>query len=115
MTQPTRESRALIAVKIAHTAVWAFFVGCIFAIPVTGYLGRFRWSWILTAMVIGECLTLAANRGQCPLTSVAARFTTERHQGFDIYLPVWIARWNKRLFGSAFIAGLLFVLWQEFR
>lgn len=63
---------------------------------------------------VGECLALAANRGRCPLTPIAAGLTSERHQGFDIYLPGWVARWNKELFGSVFVAGMLFVLWREF-
>ena len=29
----------------------------------------------------------------------------------DIYLPRWIARNNKVIFGSLFIAGALIVLW----
>ena len=109
-----RRSAVLIAIKVVHTVVWAFFVGCIFAIPVMGWLGRFRTAWILSVVVSGECLALAANRGRCPLTHLAAQFTSDRHLGFDIYLPGWVARWNKELFGSIFVAGMLFVLWREF-
>jgi hypothetical protein len=57
-----------------------------------------------------ECLILAANRGRCPLTGVAARYTEQRTDNFDIYLPLWLARWNKAIFGVIFVAGVLFVL-----
>lgn len=113
LTTP-RRSRALVAIKVAHTVVWAFFVGCIFAIPAMGILGRFRMAWILCGVVLVECLALAANRGQCPLTPIAAQYTTERHLGFDSYLPEWVARWNKELFGAIFVIGVIFVLWRQF-
>jgi len=29
---------------------------------------------------------------------------------FDIYLPLWLARYNKAIFGALFSAGWLFVL-----
>ena len=106
--------RALIGIKIVHTAVWAFFMACIFAIPVMGFLERFQAAWVLSGIVMVECLALAANRGRCPLTPLAARFSEDHRLGFDIYLPGWVARWNKELFGSIFVAGMLFVLWREF-
>jgi hypothetical protein len=47
---------------------------------------------------------------RCPLTGVAARYTDDRRDNFDIYLPLWLARYNKLIFGSLFAAGLLFTL-----
>jgi hypothetical protein len=102
--------RALVAIKILHTAVWAFFAGCIVAIPVAGVRRQFTWAAVLTAFVLVECAVLAANRGRCPLTDLAARRTEERTDNFDIYLPLWLARHNKSIFGTLFAAGALFTL-----
>ena len=55
---------------------------------------------------------LAANRGQCPLTDWAARFTEDRAANFDIYLPDWLARNNKAIFGTLFVVNELIVLWR---
>ena len=33
-----------------------------------------------------------------------------RLAGFDIYLPLWLARHNKTIFGTLFAVGELFVL-----
>ncbi len=63
-------------------------------------------------MILGECLVLGLNRGRCPLTDVAARYTDDRADNFDIYLPLWLARYNKIIFGFLFVAGELIVLWQ---
>ena len=34
----------------------------------------------------------------------------QRSANFDIYLPVWLARYNKAIFGTLFVVGGLFVL-----
>ena len=71
----------------------------ILALPVEAFAGNFRWALLLTAFVVCECAVLAANRGRCPLTDWAARFTGDRAANFDIYLPNWLARHNKAIFG----------------
>ena len=100
----------LVQIKLLHTAIWFFFAGCIVAIPVVGGRGHYMWAAVLTGFVLVECAVLAANRGRCPLTALAARHTEQRSANFDIYLPVWLARYNKAIFGTLFVAGGLFVL-----
>jgi hypothetical protein len=104
--------RALRAVKIVHTLAWAIFAGCIVALPFAAYLKDFQLAAILIAIVLVEVLVLVANHFRCPLTDVAARFTSDRRANFDIYLPLWIARYNKQIFGSLFVAGILVTLIQ---
>ena len=45
---------------------------------------------LLTVLILIECGVLAVNRGRCPLTDVAAKFTDKRADNFDIYLPNWL-------------------------
>jgi len=108
-------SWALPLIKSLHTAIWAFLVACILALPVMGWRHRFDLAALLAFLVLAECLVLAANRGRCPLTDAAARFTLDRSSAFDIYLPAWLAKWNKAIFGTLFVAGGLFVLWAYLR
>lgn len=103
-------ANALVAVKAAHTVVWCFFVACIIGIPVAAARSDFRTAALLIALVTIECAVLAVNRGRCPLTDVACRFTAERAPNFDIYLPVWVAQYNKQIFGSLFVAVSAFAL-----
>jgi hypothetical protein len=105
---------ALRTVKLAHTIAWALLAGCILAIPLAASRAEFGTAAVLIAVVSLECLVLAANGMRCPLTDVAARYTDARHDNFDIYLPLWLARHNKAIFGFLFAAGLLFTLvrWQ---
>jgi hypothetical protein len=105
-----RRSYPLALIRLLHTAVWLFFVVCIAAIPVTGGKGEFRWTAILTGTVLAECAILALNRGRCPLTDLASRYTDERRENFDIYLPLWLAQHNKAIFGTLFLLSELYVL-----
>jgi len=65
----------------------------------------YRQVLCLTGVVLVEILVLALNGWQCPLTGLAARYTDDRSENFDIYVPAWLARHNKLIFGSLFVAG----------
>lgn len=101
---------SLRAVKVVHTVIWAFFAGCIVAIPVAAWLGRHEAAAWLIGIVFVEVAVLAANRWRCPLTDVAARYTDDRRDNFDIYLPLWLARHNKEIFGGLYAAGIAYAV-----
>ena len=102
--------KALRAIKAFHTVVWAFFAGAILAIPLAAWREEFGWVIGLASVVLIEVAILAFNHLRCPLTAVAARHTEDRRANFDIYLPLWLATYNKHVFGGLFIAGLVFAL-----
>ena len=110
-----RPSSALTTIKVAHTIVWAFFAGCIVAIPIASWRGEHRIAAWLAAIVFVEVLVLVFNGWRCPLTSVANRYTEDRRDNFDIYLPLWLARYNKVVFGGLYLAGIAFALarWMQ--
>jgi hypothetical protein len=98
-----------------HTLIWAFLAASILALPIVAVTRRFRWAAILTGLVLLECGVLALNAGRCPLSDLAARFTDDRAHNFDIYLPNWLARHNKIVFGVLFVVGEMVVLGCWFR
>jgi hypothetical protein len=112
MLQP---GTSLRLIKVAHTAVWALFAGSILVIPVLAWHELWFATTLLIALVLVECLVLVVNRMRCPLTDVAARYTDDRRDNFDIYLPEWLARHNKRSFGWLFVAGLVLTAVQWWR
>jgi hypothetical protein len=105
---------ALRIIKLAHTVVWALFAGCVLAIPVLTWASELRYAVLCAMAVAVEVLVLAFNRWRCPLTDVAARHTSDRRDNFDIYLPEWLARHNKVIFGTLYVAGLAFLGWAGF-
>lgn len=117
MAGENEKSPILFGIKLLHTAVWMILSSCIAAIPVVAAAKHFTVAGVLSGIVLVECLVLAANHGRCPLTDLAAGHTQERADNFDIYLPVWLAKYNKIIFGSIFVAGeiFLFVRWMASR
>jgi ABC-type uncharacterized transport system permease subunit len=101
-------------VKVAHTVAWAVFAGCILAIPVFAWRGELGVAAVLIAIVSAEVIVLVVNGMRCPLTGIAARYTDDRRDNFDIYLPPWLAKYNKIIFGTLFAAGVLLTVarWQ---
>lgn len=105
-----RESRILWWIKAAHTAIWAVFAASILAIPVVTALGDLWAGLWLSLLVAVEVIVLLVNGMRCPLTDLAAGYAEERPVGFDIFLPAWLARNNKAIFGSILVAAELFLL-----
>jgi hypothetical protein len=101
-------ARALRVVKLLHTFVWAFFAISILSIPVLAWWQEYWYASALIAVVLVEVLVLLVNGLRCPLTGVAARFTEDRRDNFDIYLPVWLARHNKLILGTLYVVGTAF-------
>jgi hypothetical protein len=104
------DARRLRAVRLLHTAVWAVFAGCILAIPVLAWQRRLSVAAVLAGMVLGEVAVLWRHQWRCPLTAVAARYTDDRRVNFDIYLPEWLARYNKQIFGPLYAAGVAYLV-----
>jgi hypothetical protein len=107
----------LTAIKVLHTLVWALLAGAIVALPFLAWRGDFRWAAILSVVVLVECGVLAANSWRCPLTNWAAKYTADRTPNFDIYMPQWLAKHNKIVFGTLFLVNeaIVLVAWLRSR
>ena len=103
----TSKRARLRTIKVLHTLVWALFAGCTLAIPILALNGNYLAAALASVLVLVEVLILLANGWQCPLTPIAARYTDDRRDNFDIYLPRWLARHNKVIFGTMYVAGML--------
>lgn len=102
----------LTLIRALHTLVWAGFVACIIGMPLAAALEKFTVATWLAVIVAGEVCVLALNHWHCPLTAIAARYTTDRRPNFDIWLPQWIALHNQHIFGSLYALGLGFTAWR---
>ena len=103
-----RPESALRTIKLTHTLIWALFAGCIVAIPYFVWSRQRQVAVVLIAVVMLEVIVLLVNRMRCPLTDIAARYTEDRRVNFDIYLPLWLAKYNKLIFGALFAVGLVY-------
>ncbi len=108
-------SLPLMGIKLLHTVIWAVMASAILLLPFTALADRLDLAAGITLLILAECAVLALNKGRCPLTDWAAPYTDNRAANFDIYLPEWLARRNKTIFGAMFLAGEIVVLWRLFK
>lgn len=106
----TPVTSALRIIKVLHTVIWTFFASCVFAIPIFAWRGDYAYAAVCIGIVFVEILVLIFNRCHCPLTPIAARYTVDRRDNFDIYLPEWLARHNKLIFGVIYTVSLFYTL-----
>ena len=97
----------LTAIKVVHTIVWGFFVACIGAVWLFACDGKLLYALLSIGIVMVEVVVLVLNGLRCPLARIAARYTDDRSANFDIYLPEWLAKNNKAIFGGLYAGGII--------
>jgi len=103
----------LILVKLIHTVVWCVFASAIFYILYAGIFDRVTiLVWFCVGLVFIEGIVLFICKWKCPFTLLGQKYTDNTDIGFDIFLPVWLAKNNKVIFSILFFIGLALVLWR---
>jgi hypothetical protein len=88
-------------IKIIHTLVWLFFNGVIFYMLYAVISNKIDlWLWIGYGLFVLEGIVLLAFKYFCPLTIIARKYSDSQKANFDIYLPEWLARYNKLIYTS---------------
>ena len=108
-----QDARRLFQIKLLHSVIWAFFViviGYIVYAGIANVLGP--PVWIAIGLIVMEGVILLLNNGGCPLTPMAARYTERREDNFDIFLPLWLARYNKHIFSGIFFLAVGLVVYR---
>ncbi len=89
----------LIAIKIVHTIIWIFFNVVIFYMLYAVTLGEINfWLWIGYALIGLEIIVLLIFNFFCPLTIMARKYSDSSKNNFDIFLPEWLAKYNKQIY-----------------
>lgn len=89
----------LIIIKIIHTLIWLFFNVVIFYMLYAVLVNKIdHWLWIGYGLFVLEGITLWAFRFYCPLTVIARKYSDSQKANFDIYLPHWLAKYNKLIY-----------------
>ena len=99
----------LVIIKTLHTAIWVFFNTVLFYLFYSVINNVItKWFWICIGIIVMEGLVLLIFKGMCPLTLVAQKYSDSSKDNFDIYLPNWLARYNKLIYSIFF--GLIVIL-----
>jgi len=100
----------LTLIKLIHTLVWVFFNVVIFYLFYAVVVGKIdRWVWICLGLIGLETIILLTFRMICPLTVMARKYSDSTKDNFDIYLPNWLARYNKLIY-SGIVGTTLIIL-----
>ncbi len=102
----------LILVKMIHTFVWLFFNLVLFYLAYAVVVNKIdKFVWIGIGLIILEGIVLLIFNKMCPLTIIARRYSDSTKDNFDIYLPNWLAKYNKLIYTTLFffiVGGLVY-------
>lgn len=105
------QTEKLFAIKLVHTMIWAFFVFVIFYILFSGISNKINsFTWIAIGLVIAEGIVLIIFNMFCPLTLIARKYSNSKKDNFDIFLPNWLAKYNKIIFTIIYLVGVIIVV-----
>jgi len=105
----------LILLKTLHTIIWLFFnvvLGYMAYAVITNRIDRYVWIGI--GLVVLEGVVLLIFNKMCPLTLVARQYSDSTKDNFDIYLPNWLAKYNKLIYTTIFILIVFGVIYRVF-
>tara|TARA_R110002033_G_scaffold166331_1_gene204830 strand:- start:58968 stop:59315 length:348 start_codon:yes stop_codon:yes gene_type:complete len=101
----------LLLIKIIHTIIWLFYNLVIFYLLYAVIINKIdHWVWICIGLVVLEGLVLLTFKMFCPLTVIARKFSNSSKNNFDIFLPNWLAKYNKIIYTSIFGIAIVILL-----
>ncbi|MDO6388721.1 hypothetical protein Q4E40_01195 [Pontibacter sp. BT731] len=105
--------RKLLLIKVVHTMVWVFYNVVIFYL-LYAVLANWidKWVWICLGLIVMEGLVLLVFKKMCPITVVARRYSDSTRDNFDIFLPNWLARYNKEIYTTIVFISVLILVYR---
>ena len=71
-----------------------------------------KWLWICISLVLMEGVVLLVFKKLCPITLIAHKYSNSTKDNFDIFLPNWLAKYNKLIYTSLFIIAVFILIYQ---
>lgn len=106
----------LTLIKITHTLVWLYFNFIIFYMLYAVIINKIDWwVWIGYGFIFLEVITLLIFKFFCPLTLMARKYSNSPKNNFDIYLPNWLAKYNKLVYTLILIIIIVITIYQLFK
>ena len=103
-------STKLVMIKIIHTIIWVFFNFVLFYLFYAVITHRIdHWVWLGLGSFLMEGIVLLIYKNSCPLTVWARHYSHSTRDNFDIYLPNWLARYNKTIY-TGLLGIVIFLL-----
>ena len=108
-----RDESKLILIKTIHTIIWIFFNVVIFYMLYAAITNKLDYRlWIGYCLFILEGIILLAFKFFCPLTIMARKYSNSTKANFDIYIPNWLARYNKTIYTTILMIVIIITTYQ---
>jgi len=107
------EISKLIRIKILHTVIWVFFNVVIFYLlyaVIANKIGVLVYVGI--GIILMEGLVLLVFKNICPITIMARKYSDSTRANFDIFLPNWLAKYNKLIYSILFIVVIIGLVYR---
>jgi len=103
----------LMSLKVIHTAIWVFFNVLIFYALYAVIADKIDiWVWLCLAAVAAEGIVLLVFNRFCPITLAARKYSSSDKANFDIYLPNWLAKYNKLIYTSIVCVVVVILIYR---
>jgi hypothetical protein len=103
----------LTLIKIIHTIIWIFFNVVIFYMLYAVLTNKLdKWLWIGYGLFMLEGIVLLLFRFFCPLTVMARKYSDSTKANFDIFIPNWLAKYNKLIYTSILVAIIIIHIYR---
>ena len=110
------QDRAVLVVKVVHTAWFALVSASIIHIFVAGLRNRpSRWTGPALVAAFLEVAVFVANAGQCPLTRLAESLGAPNGRVSDIFLPRWFADHIPQIYTPPLLIGVIALVVHRWR
>jgi hypothetical protein len=107
------ENLKLTLVKTIHTIIWLFFNVVIFYLLYAVIVNKIdKWIWVCIGLIILEGIILIIFKKVCPVTLIARKYSTSQKDNFDIYLPNWLARYNKEIYSIIVLIAIVILVYR---
>ncbi|HLT33347.1 MAG TPA: hypothetical protein VKZ98_06115 [Aquaticitalea sp.] len=105
--------KKLFIIKVAHTIIWLFFNVVIFYLLYAVIINKIDfWVWLSVGLVIVEGVVLLMFKMFCPLTVLGRKYSDSTKDNFDIFLPNWLAKYNKHIYTTIFLVAVCILLYR---
>lgn len=70
------------------------------------------WTWICIGLIVLEAIILVVFKSICPVTLLARKYSDSTAHNFDIYLPNWLAKYNKIIYTTIVLAACVILMYR---
>lgn len=103
----------LTIIKTVHTVIWLFYNVVIFYLAYAVISNKIdKWVWICLGLIVLEGIVLVIFKKMCPVTLIARNYSTSTKHNFDIFLPEWLAKYNKLIYTSIVILIVIILVYR---